>query len=287
MLADHGAHPDDRAVLPADPRLRVLRMAPCSRATARNRALAHARGAWIWVLAPGDRPAPFALDVARDLTAPKTADLLLLPGVVVHADGSVTPHPGQNILEPLRQSSGDLRAALALLPPSPPMRLISRALVVRSALRFADDHAGGSPPFVVGALLEADQPAVADLPLFSRPALPDDAGPLADSRDTAMAMIGASARALSLLATSRFRHAPRLRLSLLAATGRTLAGSARPLNPEARAAFDLALSVMLRRMDEPLRWSLLRPDAETEDTVARQASWAAEALGFLRDHLGR
>lgn len=287
MLADHGADGDDRAALPADPRLTVLRMAPCARATARNRTLAHCAGAWLWVLAPGDCPAPHAIATLSVLVAQRQeAELLFLPGVLAHGNGAVTPHPGQEILGPLLWGAPDIRAALALLPPAAPMRLVRRSLVARAALRFADDLAGGSVPFVTGALLEAEATAIADLPLFSRPTPPEALAPTASPREDALAAVAAAAKGLELVAASRFRHAPLLRLSFLAATGRMLADHARPLRPEERGSFDLALAVMLRRMAEPLRWSLHSPDAETEDAVSQRAAWAGEALKFLRDHSG-
>lgn len=284
LVVDHGAKDDDRRALPETDRMTLLRMAPCAQATARNRALLHAQGQWIWVLAPGDTAAPFALnalvsliDQQAQFSDDPSGQVMLLPGVALAADGKVTPFPGDQIFSSLDWGADDLRSVLALLPPVAPMRLVHRDLVKRAGLRFADDLGSGELLYATAAIVEADALAWADLPLFTRREKRAD-----DPAATAMLMIADAGRALSLLGSSRFRHEPALRAALLASTGMALETQARALCPERRGDFDLALGVMLARLAEPLRWSLERPHPQTETALAHLAPWTVEALAFLR-----
>ncbi|MGY6535433.1 MAG: hypothetical protein ACXIVG_08830 [Pararhodobacter sp.] len=283
LLVDHGAWESDRALLPADNRLRHLRMAPASRATARNRALAHATGRWLWVLAPGDRPAPFAAHaLARQIgaagqTGREQADILFLPGVRLAPDGTAQPFHGQQVFDSLVWGGTNdlLRTALALLPPTAPMRLLRRAFVERARLRFADDHGGGALPLAIGALLEADTMALADLPLFCRPAQ-TPSQPAA-----AMAEVAAAGRALALLGASRLCHDPSLRLAVLGSIGHHLAQHVTGLPAADRAAVAQVTAVMLHRAPEPVHWTLQSADPCREPVMMWRAPWLAEGVAFL------
>lgn len=279
LLVDHGAWDADRAMLPADDRLRHLRMAPASRATARNRAFAHATGRWLWVLAPGDRPAPFAGQALAGLVgmADGKADILFLPGVRLAPDGTAHPHHGQHVFDSLVWGGQMdlLRTALALLPSTAPMRLLRRGFIKRANLRFADDHGGGALPLAIGALLEADTLALADLPLFCRPA-----GTPPQPSD-AMAEVAAAGRALALLGASRLRHDPSLRLALLGSIGHHLAQLTTRLAPTDRAAFEKVVAVILHRAPETVHWTLQSADPTQEPVLMWRAPWLAEGFGFL------
>ncbi len=285
VLVDHGAREADRLVLPADPRLRHLRMARASRATARNRGLAHAGGAWLWMLAPGDRPAPYAMAalirlVGEAETPGGTADVLFMPGVQQTKAGGV---------EPLSQSVFDslvwggpvdlLRTALALLPPAAPMRLLRAGFVARAGLRFADDLGGGALPLATGALLEADQLALADLPLFCRDA------PAALHPADVMAAAAAAGRALALLGANRLRNEPALRLALLGGIGHHLAQQGLALAKPERQGFHQLLTVILRRAPAPVHWTLESAAPEADPVLMWRAPWLAESIAFLRERL--
>ncbi len=285
LLVDHGAREEDRQVLPADPRLRLLRMAPASRATARNRGLAHAGGRWLWVLAPGDRPAPHAMATLARLageseTPGGAADVLFLPGVRPTAAGCVEPL-SQSVFDSLTWGGPVelLRTALALLPPAAPMRLLRAGFVARTGLRFADDLGGGALPLATGALLEADRLALADLPLFCRGA------PAAPHPAEAMAAAAAAGRALALLGASRLRNEPVLRLALLGGIGHHLAQQGRALATPEREGFQQLLTVILQRAPAPVHWTLQSVDPEADPVLMWRAPWLAGSIAFLRERL--
>jgi hypothetical protein len=299
VVAAHGPAP--HPVPPwaaADPDLTWLTMGPCARATAVNRALrqAVADGApgWVWVLAPGDVPAPFALDLlARRLhgadPAPETMpDLVLLPGLATAPD--TPPHrlPGQEVLETLERDWRDPAphplppvpaAWAALLAPDPAMRLISAGLIRRAALVGSDDQGDGAALLCTAAVLAAQGIARLDTPVFARTPAP----PPPDPAEAALAVLRDTGRALEVLGRSWGADDPDLRLAILATLGRRLASHAAALPDPAAVGFGHLRDHLLTRLDPRLHWSLdpgLR--AAAQGRLAALAPWLPEGLAVFQ-----
>lgn len=254
VVVDHGADAATRALLAGftEPRLRVLRMAPASRGAARNRGLAHARGARVCVLAPGDTLAPFALP----LIAGSAVDLLFLPAATRLDDGTLIPI-GETVLDDLinaelehaniaQSDFAALLTRLALLPAHAGMRVASSTLVRDHALAFAHD-AGSGWLFSVGALMNAESLAVAGLPSVT---LADEA---TTPDDTPFATLSDAAQALFLFERARHFHDPALRLALLGTVFADLQKRAACAQDDDRRAFENGCALILARSDARLR----------------------------------
>jgi len=291
LLIDHAPQGLDASGL--DSRIRVVRIAPSARATARNRAL-HILGAqpgaghrWIWVLEPGDTPACFAL---RELTrrleatgATAAADLVIAPGIE-RRSGAAGPLPGQERLTALEQGwhAADTaslpemsRIDAALVAPCAASRIVRASLVRRLGLRFSDDQAGGELLFSAAALLGTPTLARCPLPLFARDhALP---APLSPER------LRDATRALTGLAASPWINDPALRLALVASLARDLLDRPEHGDPARRAQVSSLLALMLERADPRIGWSLdpvARAPAEA-GLVAASATWLPAILAAL------
>lgn len=280
LLVDHGADAGLRAFLAgfSDPRLRLLRMAPAPRGTARNRGLAHARGARLVALAPGDTLAPYALSAI----AGRAVDCLFLPAATRSADGQLMPvgQPVLNWLAGAELEEADsahprfaaLLARLALLPDAPGLRVVHRDLVRDHALSFAHDASSGWL-FATGALMNADSLGMAELPSAT----------LWEATDAGFATLSDAAQALHLFQRARHFHDPALRMALLGAVFSHIGGIARSLQGDDRQALLHGCSLLLARLDDRMRQTLsAQMRAGFEASLADCAPWLGEALGFAQ-----
>jgi len=283
VLVGHGIDDATHALLEsrADPRLRLLRMAPCACGTARNRGLAHARGTRLCVLAPGDRLAPFALSGILE----SEADCLFLPGVVRDRHGMVQAAPGQKVFDWLAGAGlqgadtsdpgfAILLSRLALLSPQPGRLVVRRELVQRHNLAFAHEATSGWL-FATGALMNADSLAIAGLPSVIHPHGPAPEG------GTAFAALNDAAQALHLMQRARHFQDPALRLALLGAVFRQMSDYETVMDHDTRQALRNACALVLARSDPRLLRMLapgLRRDIEA--SLAPAAPWLADALDY-------
>ena len=280
LLVDHGADAGTRALLAAvtDPRLHVLRMAPAPRGAARNRGLAHAQGARLCVLAPGDTLAPFALHAITE----SAVDCLFLPAAARRANGQLMP-TGQAVFDWLTGAELEvadsahprfaaLLTRLALLPDAPGLRVVRHDLVQNHALSFAHDATSGWL-FATGALMNADSLGVAPLPSVT----------LWEATDTGFATLSDAAQALHLFQRARHFHDPALRMALLGAVFNHLGEIARPQPDDDRQALHHGFRLLLTRLDDRMRNTLrAQMRARFAAPLAECAPWLGAALDIAQ-----
>lgn len=286
VLVDHGLDDATHDLLRnrSFPRLRLLRMAPAPRASARNRGMAHARGQRLCVLNPGDTLTPFTLSSIRKTDA----DCLFLPGICRDTNGLVHPGPGQAVFDWLVGASlesadtsdprfSTMASRLALLPPLPGRCVVRRDFVQRHNLAFAYEGAS-SWLFVTGVLMNADSLALADLPsvVHCRERAPHEAD--------AITVLNDAAQALSLMQRARHFQDPALRLALLGAVFHQLHGFEAALSPDTRRDFRNACALVLARSDPRLiRMLAIETRRPITDAFSFCAPWLGDALDYAQE----
>lgn len=311
LIVDDGADAITRAALHGlrDRRIRHVRMSRAGRASARNRALRLAQGTWLIALDPGDMLAGFAL--AQLAAQAGTAQCLFAPGVL-RDPGGAAQHtarstPGQRIFDwaearGLARGTGNsphdrlALAALALLPPTGPLRAVRRDYALRHALCCANGLSGGEVLFQVAALLNLGEFALVPLPLMARPAGQvarrpaaatdltglTDTAPVDLTADTAFDALGVAAQVLALFERARHFFDPQVRLALMAGLARLLMQAEAALEPDRRDGLRHGIRLLALRSDPCLR-RMLEPAqrAGPEAALGALVPWITPVLDHV------
>lgn len=184
ILVQDGADAATRALAEAedDPRLRILRQANDGLSSARNRALAAARGDYVCFLDADDTRPPWALEsLARQIDA-SAPDLILAPGVLSEETGHLSRFYDQGQIAALqghlapapggtgREGDPGYRTAqaLALLAePQSANKCLRRDLIRRAGLGFPNGHFFEDIYFHALAVAAADSLACLAHPTFT------------------------------------------------------------------------------------------------------------------------
>ena len=333
LIVDDGADAATRAALHGlrDRRIRHVRMSRAGRATARNRALRLAQGTWLIALDPGDMLAGFAL--AQLAAQADTAQCLFAPGVLRAPDGAARDGtgggtgqggtgqgstgqygarstPGQRIFDwaearGLARGTGNnphdrlVLAALALLPPTGPLRAVRRDYALRHALCCANGLSGGEVLFQVAALLNLGEFALVPLPLLARDTGPvarrpvsgtgltdvaglTDTAPVDLTADTAFDALGVAAQVLALFERARHFFDPQVRLALMAGLARLLMQAEAALEPDRRDGLRNGIRLLALRSEPCLR-RMLEPAqrAGPEAALGALVPWITPVLDHV------
>lgn len=265
LIVDDGATEETRAVLQAydDKRIVHIRQANDGLSSARNRALALAKGAYISFLDADDtRPVWAFAEMAR-VARESNADVVFLPGNLSELRNNIVPFYDTGIYQSLRKEGlaqgkagtrDFLRALrlLAALEPQSANKLIRREFLAAHKLRFPAGLFFEDILFHNAVILSLGSYAIADVPCFTyfqryaRPQITATAGMMRFDA------ISSAANTFALFRGSQYFQDPVLRAVVLAATFKMLKWCEESIAHSLKWQYRQCLEAMIKDLDDRL-----------------------------------
>lgn len=291
LIVDDGATEETRAVLHAynDPRIVHIRQANDGLSSARNRALAVAKGEYISFLDADDsRPVWAFAEMARVATE-NDADVVFLPGNLSELRNETVPFYDTGIYQKLRNEglahgkTGTKQFAralrlLAALEPQSANKMIRREFLAAQKLRFPAGLFFEDLVFHNALILSLGSYAIADVPCFTyfrryaRPQITATAGMMRFDA------ISSAANALALFRGSQYFQDPVLRAVVLGATFKMLKWCEESVTHSLKWQYRQCLGTMVKDLDDRFGFE---PDGSRWEEAVQIAPWVATSVAYF------